>query len=349
MNSRWIEDGDVNTYHMYNNGVVNFRLCCTQNNILKEVQAYLGAHLKEHNLPDACTWNIIASRDISDYQRLYEQVKECDGKYIKFEDSGTLTIRDDISQICYLSCIPSKTGIFSFVQDIYCTIRRLSIRSFNCAIVLHASACRLKGKTVLFLGDKGVGKSLVSDSILMRFDSNFIGADQIIIYNHDHDVRCRGNITSYRVWVKDNLLSRKYDEYKNLLKQAPNMVELEQRIISLKINFPPCVVSEILRKNILIESVPDFFFFLGEGNDNCVAEINSSVASRLLVKYILQDGYKDCAPKILKKEETERKQMRLIQEIIAKCRFWKTGKVNVTNIEDRLNAIIATMMGCQNE
>ena len=349
MNNWLVDNSNAKTFHAYNNGEINFRIFCKQNDVLKEVQAYLGAHLKEELLVDACTWDIIASREESDYQRLQEQVKEDAGIYIKMEESGTLTVRDDILHICCLACIPGSTSLFSFMQDSYCTVRRLSIRSFDYSIVLHASACRLKEKTVLFLGDKGAGKSLVSDSILMKYDSDFIAADQTIIFINGQGIRCRGNITSYRVWAEQNILSGKYDKYKKLLMHAPDMEEVENRIINSKINFPPCVVFEFLGKNILMESIPDFFFFLGEGKEECITEVHSEDAYRLLKKYLVQDGYKDCELDILKKEELERKQVWLIQEIIASCRFWRIGKTNAGNVEDRFKTIVETMMRCNNE
>ena len=184
MNNWLADNGKAKTFHVYNNGVINLRIFCKQNDVLKEVQKYLKAHLKEEFLVDACTWDIITSREASDYQSLLEQVKEDDEMYVKMEESGTLTVRDDILHICCLACIPRSTSIFSFVQDIYCMVRRLSIRSFDYSIVLHASACRLKQKTVLFLGNKGAGKRFVSDSILMKYDWDFIAAYQTIIFSN---------------------------------------------------------------------------------------------------------------------------------------------------------------------
>ena len=111
MNNWLVDNSNAKTFHAYNNGEINFRIFCKQNDVLKEVQAYLGAHLKEELLVDACTWDIIASREESDYQRLQEQVKEDAGIYIKMEESGTLTVRDDILHICCLACIPGLSLI----------------------------------------------------------------------------------------------------------------------------------------------------------------------------------------------------------------------------------------------
>lgn len=343
MNNWLTNNGNTRSFHVYNNGVINLRFSCKQNDVLKEVQAYLKVHLKEEFLVDACTWDIIASREVSDYQRLQEQIKEDTEIYVKREESGTLTVRDDILHICCLACIPSSTSIFSFMQDIYCTVRRLSIRSFDYSLVLHASACRLKQKTALFVGDKGAGKSFVSDSILMKYDSDFIAADQTIIFSNGQGVRCRGNITSYRAQAEQNILSRKYDKYKKLLMHALDMKEAGNRIISSKINFPPCVIYEFLEKNILMESIPDFFFFLGEGKEACITEVHSEEAYRLLKKNLVQDGYKDCELGPHEKEKIKWKQEWLIQEIIANCSFWKTQKANARNIENRIKTIVETM------
>lgn len=340
MNNWMVDHCNAESSRSYNNGIVNFRVFCMQDDVLDAVHAYLGAHLKEGLLDNAPTWDIYVARNTLCLKELREISLSHSCTYQKWEESGTLTIRDERAHTCYLACDPDSTNIFAFTQDIYCTIRRLSIRSFDYSVVLHSAACRLMDKTILFLGEKGVGKSLLSDSLLMKQDADYVAADQTILRIVKKELLCSGNITSYRVWTTNNVLCERHKNYKRLLDYALNLTDAKQRTIKSKINLPPMISAELLEKRIAKETKVDFLVFLGEQKEDDLTEIAPGEAYGLLRKYILQDGYKDYEYGTHELRDIERKQELVIDKILSSCRFWKSGKNTLDNVDKKMLSIM---------
>lgn len=348
--SNWVTDYcNTKSYRLYNNGVIGFRVFCGQADVLDSVHAYLGAHFKEELLDDAITWDIYAERHDLCLAEMREMSQRHSCLYTKREESGTLTIRDEKAHKCFLACDPESTDIFAFTQDIYCTIRRLSIRSFDYSVVLHAAACRLMDKTVLLLGEKGAGKSLLTDSLMLKHNADYIAADQTILRVENNELFCSGNITSYRVWETNNILCKQYMNYKCLFDYALNMADVKQRTIKSKLNLPPRIATEILKKRIAKKTKVDFLIFLGEQKEDALTEIAPSDAYRLLKKYILQDGYKDYEYGLDEQDDIERKQEFVIRRILSNCKFWKSGKNTLENVEYKMLSILELIGRRNNE
>lgn len=347
------ENNDIyrNCYKQYNNGEINIRVFSPQRSILKGLDSYLSAHLSTECLPGTKTWEIVVSRKKEDFLYLLQNLKDGKKNNYYVEESGTLTVRKSREYKCILVCNPNMTSFFQFVQDIYCAIRRISMRSLGEFVTLHASACHLKGKTLFFLGEKGTGKSLITDYFLLEHDAEYIAADQVVLYRKGSELFCRGNITSYRAWMQNNYMSKEYTEYHKLHSYAKKMIDIDERIINGKINFPPKVISEILKKRILIQSKPDILVFLDKGKTYTgICRLTNLEVEDLLKRNVVQDAYKDYICNEYEIKDKIENEKKLIKQTQSKCYCVKMGRVNINFVRESVNDIIRIIEGeCVNE
>lgn len=271
---------------------------------------------------------VIIDDDVFDKWLNSDESNLNDSKRI-IEQSGSITVPSCGGNVRYHIASNSINNL-GFVQDIYCYIRRSIISDLQNkmgAAVLHGAGVSHNNEGILVLGDKGYGKSYITDCLVLFDDCDFLAFDQAVVYiDHNGKIRCRSNITSYRVDMLDSVFDEN-DGYKKLKKYVEAMEKNEFTVKKNKINIPPdilCIsinkqlVKDIELSKIIILTDPDY--------DKGFRKVSSDEKKDLLRRYLV-DELKDSAFKAdLDKQE---KCLRIIEEQCEIITVTKRPQLNI--------------------
>lgn len=173
------------------------------------------------------------------------------------EETGNYTLKYSEQLSVHLT---QNTGInLGFIQDIYCNIRENNMLCENVSILFHGAAVYYNNKGILILGNKGSGKSYLSDYAILKKRAYLIAADQTIVVPQNNKFIMRGNITSYRI----NILENQYlsdEQRERLLEYSSDIFYDSRRITSQnKFNLSPLELERFLqvkmKQDVLLNTI----------------------------------------------------------------------------------------------
>jgi len=88
----------------------------------------------------------------------------------------------------------------NLLEDCYSIIRSIIYNKLveEGCLLIHGCTFRFNGKTILLVGEKGVGKTTIEHYCLQEGQANFISADRTILWIQNNEVFCSGWISTYR-------------------------------------------------------------------------------------------------------------------------------------------------------
>ena len=183
-----------NTYLIYANDV----------KVLKLLNQYLNPFMQNGKL----TGKIFSIYAICS-DKLYSYVES--GKLDKQsaicirEETQNYTVKFNSEENLSLHITKTNNINLGFIQDIYCDVREKNILCQKSTILFHGAAISYKGVGTMIIGNKGSGKSFLSDYAIYIRKAYLVAADQTIVMKKCNGFMMNGNITSYRIMPYDNL------------------------------------------------------------------------------------------------------------------------------------------------
>lgn len=206
---------------------------------LDYLNLYLTVFLEKKEIQDMAAWEIRVMVEDEMHESMRQYVPDANSDYIVLQEAtGCITIENAVLKKRWHIARKEQNNL-GFVQDIYCWIRRTLIQQISAKesmVLFHGACVSIHGEACLVLGEKGMGKSYLTNHLMYQKHWSYVSADQtIVIGKEDGAIYARGNITSYRMEEKD------FDLYEKAACRELFCFRQDDRYVHKngKINLPP--------------------------------------------------------------------------------------------------------------
>jgi hypothetical protein len=275
----------------------------------------LTGFLEKKEVYNMDVWEIRVIVKDEIHESLRQCVLDANSEYKVIEEStGSITIKNTVLKKRWHIGRKEQNNL-GFIQDIYCWIRRTLIQQINAKesmILFHGACVSIHGEACLFLGEKGMGKSYLTNYLMFQKNWSYVAADQTIISaNRDGTICARGNITSYRMEEKDFALYEK-EVCRKLLCFRQNDRYVHK---NGKINLPPALLEKCFHIPITQDVKLKHVIILSKQKYD-LENMQEETKIELITKYVLYDIASNSNIKN-KLEHTDMKP--LVRAILKKC------------------------------
>jgi hypothetical protein len=178
---------------------------------------------------------------------------------------------------------------FGGVQDVYCGLRRIAARQLARAVLLHAAAVRVAGRTALILGDKGSGKSFAGHACLLA-GADHLASDKTCVWATARGLRCAGLIGSVRLSLADAERFAGSAAHRAVCARLREVSRDPARVVTGKISLDPSELCRLLGVRPIAAARPSALVFLDRpGDPVALAAIDRGEAERRLAALALAD------------------------------------------------------------
>lgn len=299
---------------------------------LKQLDGYLSVFLNSVTwFDDNITkhvWHINIIVDNLIYERLNKVDSVGNEILICRENTGCFTIQDNKN---YVRWQVSNNELFNlgFIQDIYCWIRRnitYNLHNDSGMVLLHGACTCLEDKAIMILGDKGFGKSYITNHLMFYENGEFVSSDQTIIWkSSDKHLKARGNIASYRIELKDKDIYSDIRNFEALVQYAENQEVNTYTNKNGKKNLPPFLLQTILGIETKQDVQLKYVIILdNQFIDTSYRQIKGHEAIDMISKYVVYDIESSTDEK--KVQQIIKRSAEIIREIIDQCTIYVVQK-----------------------
>ena len=300
-----------------------FTLSCNSCFTSDYLHAYLKTYFEEDNSFENNNWHIWVIVDNKLYSDFVSELdKEEDIEYCIWQEAtGCITIENKIHTERWHIAKETMNHL-GLMQDVYCRIRRTCISYIEKQyklLLFHAACVSKDEEACIVLGDKGMGKSYLTNHLLYRKGWSYVAADHtIVVCNEDGILESRGNITSYRMEEKDFVLYQLKGRNEIIsYRKDDNYVHRAG-----KINIPPSYLEDYFqiqwRQNVPLKTVLIITDIKYEIN-----KMGTEEKINLLSKYLIHDLGNDEAGK---KEYDREVVVYILRQIINNCNIYSVAK-----------------------
>lgn len=299
-----------------------FTLSCNCPCTSDYLHAYLKAYFEEEKNVRKSAWNIWVIVDDRIYSDFVGQADKENTEYSMWqEDTGCITIENK-AQTERWHIAQEAMNHLGLVQDVYCRIRRTCISYIEKQhkFLLFHGACICKDEEAcIVLGDKGMGKSYLTNHLLYQNGWSYVAADHTIaVCNDDETLEVRGNVTSYRMEEKDFTLYQ-LDDFDKITSYRKEDTYVRK---AGKINIPPSYLEDYFgipcRQNIPLKTV---LIITDRKYELSIMSLEDKID--LLSKYLIHDfGNVDTKRKVYNPEDV----LYILKHIINNCNIYSVVK-----------------------
>lgn len=214
---------------------------------------------------------------------------------LRVEASGTWTVTDEHARVRW-HVAHRHTPPRRFVQDVYCSVRRLGLAGLPAAALLHASAVRLRGKTLVFLGHKGSGKSCHALHLIAAYRAELVASDKLCVWSTERGTpAAAGLIESVRIELAAS--SAPLDpRWFELMHTARAVAEDPACLVGRKACLSPMQFAAVMATRVVALTAPHVLIALDPaGPPRPPVRLAPSSALAVLHAHLIEDGNVDGA------------------------------------------------------
>lgn len=298
-------------------------LSCNNQFTSDYLHSYLKTYFEEENIFENNIWNIWVIVDDNLYSEFFsESDREENTEYCIWQEvTGSITIENK-SHNKRWHIAQETMNHLGLVQDVYCRIRRTCISYIEKrykSLLFHAACVCKDEEACIVLGDKGMGKSYLTNHLLYRKGWSYVAADHtIVVCNDDGTLEARGNVTSYRIEEKDFMLYQ-LDGLSKIISYRKDDYYVHK---GEKINIPPSYLEDYFgiqcRQNVPLKNV-----IIITDRQYDLSKMFTEEKIDLLLKYLICDlGNTESEGKEYNREEV----LYILKHIINSCNIYSVTK-----------------------
>lgn len=161
----------------------------------------------------------------------------------------------------------SEIITLAVIEDCYAIVRNIcyEILKKKNAILLHGCAMKYNNKGILFIGEKGAGKTSIQHYALQELGAGFISSDRTFIWKEEDKIFCSGWMSTYRINIDllkllpENEKTRQLEKYYERKREDPFYFQ------NNKIRIAPQELASFIRCSVAGIATLNCIVLLGEG------------------------------------------------------------------------------------